>query len=189
MLGVNSESIPAAVPYLAADPVRCAEIAPALERRAGMLKVGLAWVGGLRNASERRRAIKPQQLAPLFALPDIAWFSLKRESEETGIEAVPGANALLRLPARNDFEGLAALATGLDLIISVDTSIAHLAGALARPTWILLMAAADWRWHPGRADSPWYPTARLFRQARDGDWDGVIHDVVVALGQFTRRKF
>ena len=135
---------------------------------------------------ERLRAIKPQQLAPLFALPDIVWYSLKRESEEAGIENVPGAQALQRLPARNDFDGLAALASDLDLVITVDTSIAHLAGALARPTWILLIAAADWRWHPARADSPWYPTARLFRQPRAGDWDAVIRDVVAALAEFRR---
>jgi tetratricopeptide (TPR) repeat protein len=186
ILGVTAGSIPASVPYLGAEAARRAEIAPALVRHAGTLRVGLAWSGSLRNAIERLRAIKPQQLAPLFALPDIVWYSLKRESEEAGIENVAGAQKLQRLPARNDFDGLAALASDLDLVITVDTSIAHLAGALARPTWILLIAAADWRWHPARVDSPWYPTARLFRQPRAGDWDAVIRDVVAALGEFRR---
>jgi tetratricopeptide (TPR) repeat protein len=188
ILGVTADSIPATVPYLAADVARRAEIAPALESHAGALKVGLAWSGSLRNASERRRAIMPHQLAPLFALPDIVWYSLKRESEETGIENVAGAQALQRITARNDFDGLASLATDLDLVISVDTSIAHLGGALARPTWVLLAFGSDWRWHPGRTDSPWYPTARLFRQHRAGDWDAVIRDVVAALAILQRRE-
>ena len=85
----------------------------------------------------------------------------------------------MRLPARNDFDGTGGAGRWtLDLVISVDTSIAHLAGALARPTWVMLPFGADWRWHPGRADSPWYPTARLFRQPRAGDWDTVIREVV-----------
>ncbi len=93
----------------------------------------------------------------------------------------PGAQALQRHPAREDFDGLAALVAELDLVVSVDTSIAHLGGALARPTWVLLASAADWRWQSGRLDSPWYPTVRLFRQPRAGDWEAVIRDVVAAL--------
>jgi ADP-heptose:LPS heptosyltransferase len=82
---------------------------------------------------------------------------------------------------RSEFDGTAALVSQLDLIITVDTSIAHLAGALARPTWVLLPFAPDWRWQTQRTDSPWYPTARLFRQPRPGAWDTVIRDVQAAL--------
>jgi Flp pilus assembly protein TadD len=181
ILGVTPSTIPSAVPYLEADPVRRGEIASTLEQHAGALKVGLAWSGNQRNVNERRRSIPLPWLAPLLALPDVVWYSLKRGSEETGIEAVPGAQALQRHPAREDFDGLAALVAELDLVVSVDTSIAHLGGALARPTWVLLASAADWRWQSGRLDSPWYPTVRLFRQPRAGDWEAVIRDVVAAL--------
>jgi ADP-heptose:LPS heptosyltransferase len=85
------------------------------------------------------------------------------------------------LAARNDFDGTAALVAELDLVVTVDTSIAHLAGALARPTWILLPFAADWRWQLARTDSPWYPTVRLFRQPRRGDWASAIAELRTAL--------
>jgi ADP-heptose:LPS heptosyltransferase len=94
---------------------------------------------------------------------------------------------LHRLAARNDFDGAAALVAELDLVVTVDTSLAHLAGALARPTWVLLPFASDWRWQQDRADSPWYPTVRLFRQPRPGDWDAVLREVVPALREYAAR--
>ncbi len=172
-LGIRADAIPAAVPYLATDPKRRAEIAPALARDAG-LKVGLAWSGSRRNTNDRRRSIALSALSRLLALPGVSWYSLQREDDETDIERVPAARTLARLPARNDFDGTAALVDALDLIVSVDTSLAHLAGALARPTWVLLPFASDWRWQQERTDSPWYPTVRLFRQPRTGDWDAVV---------------
>ena len=145
-----------------------------LAAHAGKRKVGIAWSGSRANSLNRRRSIPLAALAPLFALPGIAWFSLHRSVDEEEISKVPQAAALNRLPVREDFDGMAALVAELDLVISVDTSIAHLAGALARPTWILLASGADWRWYPLGADSPWYPTARLFRQPRLGDWTTVV---------------
>ena len=84
-----------------------------------------------------------------------------------------------------DFADTAAIVAQLDLVIAVDTAVAHLAGALGKPVWILISHIQDWRWFIGRSDSPWYPSARLFRQAAPGDWDGVIADVAAALGDFT----
>jgi ADP-heptose:LPS heptosyltransferase len=127
-------------------------------------------------------------LAPLFALPGIAWFSLQRSVDEEEIDAVPDAAALNRLPPREDFDGMAALVAELDLIITIDTSIAHLGGALARPTWLMLAAATDWRWHTRVADTPWYPTFRLFRQPRLGDWDAVVREVAAALAEPARQS-
>ena len=180
-LGVTMEALPARVPYLAADPARRAEIAAALAPFAGARRIGVAWSGSRENTLNRRRSIPLAALAPLFGLPGCAWFSLHRSVDEDDIARVPEARALRRLPAREDFDGMAALVAELDLVISVDTSIAHLAGALARPVFVLLASAADWRWHPRRGASPWYPTARLFRQPRPGDWATVVRDVASAL--------
>jgi len=174
VLRLTPESIPSTVPYLAADAGRRKEVAGMLAAHAGKRKVGIAWSGSRANSLNRRRSIPLAALAPLFALPGIAWFSLHRSVDEEEISTVPEAAALNRLPAREDFDGMAALVAELDLVISVDTSIAHLAGALARPTWVLLASGADWRWYPLGADSPWYPTARLFRQPRLGDWTTVV---------------
>jgi len=181
ILGATAATLPATVPYLAADPARRAEVAHMLVAHGDVRRVGIAWTGSRDNTLNRRRSVPPVSLAPLFRLPGIAWFSLHRSVDEGDIGDVPGAQALNRLPAREDFDGMAALVAELDLVISVDTSIAHLAGALARPTWVVLAYAPDWRWHPGRADSPWYPTARLFRQPRSGDWESVVSDVASAL--------
>jgi Flp pilus assembly protein TadD len=180
-LGVTMETIAATVPYLTADPARRTEVARALAAFSGVRRIGVAWSGSRDNTLNRRRSIPLATLSRLFALPGCAWFSLHRGVDEDEIGGVPAAQALQRLPAREDFDGMAALVAELDLVISVDTSIAHLAGALARPTWVLLASAADWRWHPGRSDSPWYPTARLFRQTGAGDWDAVVSDVAAAL--------
>jgi ADP-heptose:LPS heptosyltransferase len=114
-------------------------------------------------------------------MPGIAWFSLQPIADDAETDKVPAARGLVRLPVRREFEGTAALVAELDLIITVDTSIAHLAGALAKPTWVMLPFAPDWRWQTARTDSPWYPTARLFRQPAPGAWDAVVRDIFAAL--------
>jgi tetratricopeptide (TPR) repeat protein len=181
MLAVTPESTLASVPYLAADPARRAEVAPILAAHAGVRRIGVAWSGSRVNTQNRRRSIPLATLASLFTLPGIAWFSLQRSIDEEEIAGVPEAAALHRLPAREDFDGMAALVAELDLVISIDTSIAHLGGALARPTWLLLAAVTDWRWYTRDTDTPWYPTFRLFRQTRLGDWDAVVREVAAAL--------
>jgi ADP-heptose:LPS heptosyltransferase len=120
-------------------------------------------------------------LTPLFDVPDVVWVSLQPVEDAAPTTAVNGARGLVELPLRNDFDGTAALVAELDLIVTVDTSIAHVAGALAKPVWILLPFAADWRWQQARADNPWYPTARLFRQPAPGAWDAVVRDVIATL--------
>ncbi len=186
ILGVTTETIPDAVPYLAADAERRAEISRASAGDPG-LKVGLAWSGSRLNTNDRRRSIALSTLAPLFALSGVSWYSLQREEDEADIARVTAARVLHRLPARNDFDGTAALVDMLDLVVSVDTSLVHLAGALARPTWVMLPFASDWRWRLERTDSQWYPTARLFRQSRVGDWDAVVARVSNEIGLLPAR--
>jgi Tfp pilus assembly protein PilF len=185
-LGVGAADIPAHVPYIAAQPARRTQAAAVLGRCAGRLRVGLAWAGNKAHANDRRRSIPFAALAPLFAAPGVAWFSLQPMQDDAQTEALDANGSLARLPLRDDFDGTAGLVAELDLVIAVDTSIAHLAGALAKPVWILLPFAPDWRWRLDRSDSPWYPTARLFRQPRVGEWDAVIREVAATLSSRTQ---
>jgi tetratricopeptide (TPR) repeat protein len=181
--GINASTIPAKVPYLTPDAGRCAAVANALSAYAGRRKIGLAWAGNRAHANDRRRSIPLPTLAPLLGISEAAWFSLQPIGDDPAAAALNAASELIRLPVRSEFDGTAALVSQLDLVITVDTSIAHLAGALAKPTWALLPFAPDWRWQTRRTDSPWYPTARLFRQPRPGDWHAVVRDVLAALRQ------
>ena len=181
LLGVAVDRIAAAVPYLSADPARRAMAAAMLANHAGRLKVGLAWAGNRSNSNDSRRSAPLAALAPLFSLPGISWFSLQKGEAERDVADVPAASALIPLPPENTYDDTAALVAELDLVISVDTGVAHLAGAFGKPTWVLLAYAADWRWHLDPVRSVWYPTARLFRQPGIGAWDSVVADVVAAL--------
>jgi hypothetical protein len=137
-------------------------------------------------ANNRRRSCPLAALAPLFARGDVAWYSLQREDGEDQIPAVPAARNLRLLDERNDFDGKAALIGALDLVVSVCTSTAHLAGALGRPLWVMLTHVPDWRWGLDGNTTRWYPTARLFRQPSLGDWASVVRDVGVALDESER---
>jgi ADP-heptose:LPS heptosyltransferase len=185
-LGVVADTIPAAVPYVTADPARRSEIAATLALHGRSLNVGLAWTGSKHHANDRRRSMALATLAPLFALPGIAWFTLQKEDDESEA-ATAAAAGIRRVTTAGDFDDSASLAAQTDLVITVDTGIAHLAGALARPTWVLLPFAPDWRWRLDRHDSPWYPTMRLFRQPRPGDWDQVVREVATALRELAVR--
>jgi tetratricopeptide (TPR) repeat protein len=185
VLGIDASNIPADVPYIDVDGAHLRAVADEVASLAlGKRKVGVAWGGGRHNANDRRRSCPLALLSSLFEIGDVAWFSLQKSDGEEEIAGVPSAERLLRLDARNDFDRTAALAAAMDLIISVDTSIAHLAGALARPTWILLPFAPDWRWLTAGDETPWYPTARLFRQPRRGDWASVAAEVRASLAKW-----
>ncbi len=184
-LGVALDTLPAA-PYLRAQPAlaeRWAAILAGVPRP----RVGLVWgtSGGrkppLETAWARHRQMDPARLAPLLEVP-AGFVSLQKEVPP---EAVPPGMAAVMHHA-HDFADNAALLAQLDLVITVDTAMAHLGGALGRPTWVMLMANADWRWLTDRTDSPWYPTVRLFRQVRLDDWAGVIDQVRRALIQRLR---
>ena len=188
-LGIDAKNIPATVPYVRADDHRRRSVADEALRIAGRArKVGIAWAGARRNANDHRRWCPLASLAPLFETEGIAWFSLQKGEGEEEISAIANASRLATLDARNDFDGTAALVAAMDLVISVDTSIAHLSGALARPTWILLAFAPDWRWQTAGSESRWYPTARLFRQSSRGNWPSVVARVRSSLAEWIGQR-
>jgi Flp pilus assembly protein TadD len=168
-------------PYIATErPVRHA-VGQKVRRIEGDRRaVGLAWSGAQRNTNDRRRSMPLHALAPLLERTDVAWFSLQHDDERE-VAGVATAQALHRLPERIAFDGMAALIDTLDLIICVDTSVAHVAGALDKPVWILLAHAHDWRWGLEGDTTPWYPSARLFRQPAPGRWDAVVQRIGDAL--------
>lgn len=148
-------------------------------------RIGVVWAGGHSGiAVDRRRSLSAAQLAPLFALDQIRWISLQKTDDPAKL-ADPASQARLTdwTADLTDFADTAALIANLDLVISVDTSVAHLAAALGKPVWLLNRFAGCWRWLRGRDDSPWYPGLRLFTQTQRDDWDDVLARTCEALKQ------
>ena len=176
VIGVTADDRTCIVPYLRSDAARREAVAAEIASMAGgARRIGVAWSGSPHNANDRRRSLPLAALASLFEIPGIAWFSLQKGEDEAQVAQLPAvASRLKRVEARNDFDGTAALVDALDAVVTVDTSIAHLAGALGRPVHILLPFAPDWRWGTRGHETPWYPTARLFRQAATGDWASAV---------------
>jgi len=172
ILGIDAATIPVGVPYLSTEPAQTESWRARLaeERRP---RIGLAWAGNPGHKNDANRSLPAATLAPLLDLP-VAWYSLQPD-------AAPVAGIVPLGPELADFADSAAAMAGLDLIIAVDTAIAHLAGALGKPVWTLHPFAPDWRWLREREDSPWYPTMRLFRQRRPGDWPELIERVAAEL--------
>ena len=170
-------TIPTGVPYLAAPAGRIEYWKGRLPPRHG-LRVGVVWSGSATHADDRNRSISLARVGPIFETPDIQFVNLQKQLGEEDTQIFVGLSRVANLgPQLADFSDTAAVIAQLDLVISVDTSVAHLAGALGKPVWVLLPFCPDWRWLLDRDDSPWYPTARLFRQPRIGDWDSVIEYV------------
>jgi ADP-heptose:LPS heptosyltransferase len=181
IFGTTIDTIPADVPYIHALPDRLEKWKSRVPQDA-RLKVGLVWAGGGGFAGDRARSIGLRQVAPLLGDPRIRYVSLHAELREDDAAVMAAYPEIVHFGADlQDFADTAAVISRLDLVISVDTAVAHLAGAMARPVWILLPFAPDFRWLLEREDSPWYPTARLFRQPRMGDWASVIARVGDAL--------
>lgn len=186
--GTTLSSIPAAQSYLMADPEL---VAVWKDRIAGpeSFKVGLVWAGSQGHRNDRNRSMKLADLAPLGEIDGITFHSLQKGPPAAQINSAPGRLRPTDLDAQlSDFDQTAALIANLDLVISVDTSVAHLAAALGKPVWLLTPFVPDWRWLLNRADSPWYPTLRLFRQTSRARWDGVIATVAEALARESTRR-
>jgi tetratricopeptide (TPR) repeat protein len=172
------DAIPAATPYLSAPADRLARWTDRLAGHAGR-KIGLAWSG---RPHPRNRSVPLAALKPLLSLPDTQFVSLQQELPAQDLDLIAAQPNLLHFGAEiTDFADTAALIAALDLVITIDTSVAHLAGAMGKPVWVLLLYGADFRWLVEREDSPWYPTAKLFRQRAVGDWAGVVARVSDAL--------
>ena len=175
-------SVPADIPYLAADATRVARWRGRLAA-ADAPQVALVWAGNAAHANDRNRSLPLDKLRPFWSRDGIRFVSLQRDVRAGDAEALAGAPLLHLGPELADFDDTAAVLASCKLLITVDTSVAHLAGALGRPVWLLLPFASDWRWTAAGDRSPWYPSARLYRQTRPGDWDGVIARVAADLPQ------
>jgi tetratricopeptide (TPR) repeat protein len=171
----DMDSIPATVPYLRYPGPANAELNMRLDSAKDKFRIGIAWSGNVQFPFNYYRSCRLSDFGPIAELPGVSLFSLQK-----GIPAGELIHAKCNLPIcdlgviLHDFADTAAAIEQLDLIITVDTSVAHLAGALGKPVWLLISAAPDWRWLTERMDSPWYPTMRLFRQPTLGDWQSVF---------------
>jgi tetratricopeptide (TPR) repeat protein len=173
-------TVPAPVAYLRADPLAVEEWH---RRVAGPeLKVGLVWAGRPEHKRDRHRSLPLAKLGPLAEIPNTAFFALQKGAAIGQAEEAPaGMRIEILSPLLGDFADTAAAIMALDVVVTVDTSVAHLAGALGKPVWILLPYAPDWRWLQARSDSPWYPTARLFRQDSSRRWAPVVAQAAAEL--------
>jgi tetratricopeptide (TPR) repeat protein len=187
--GTAATSIPADVPYLAADAARIERWAKRLPR--GKFKVGIVWQGNPYPKVDSGRSIPLRSFAPLGAIPGVSLISLQKNDGSEQLTGLPAGLTVETLGADFDtgpdaFLDSAAVMMNLDLIVSSDTAMAHLAGALGRPVWIALKHVPDWRWMRDGDDTPWYPTARLFRQNDRDDWDGVFARIASELSWLAR---
>jgi len=178
--GTELNTIPASVPYVFADPARVEAWRPRLP--GNTRRIGLAWGGNPTHHRDRLRSIPLEQFVPLMKVAGATFYSLQFGLGSEQVKLLPPDARLIDLGGElKDFADTAAVVSHLDLVISVDTSVAHLAGAMGKPVWILLNKGCDWRWLLEREDSPWYPTARLFRQTTAGGWQEVLHRVELEL--------
>ena len=187
ILDINLDSLPAATPYLHAEK----ECKQRWQQRLqdDNLKVGLVWSGNLENLSLRHRSIELAELAPFLDVPGVSLYSLQYGATGKQLADIPDNMTVHDLGDEvADFAELAAATTNLDLVITVDTAMAHLAGALGCPTWVMISYPPDWRWLLDRDDSPWYPGMRLFRQEHSGRWGPVFLKLHKALSELAGQR-
>jgi len=185
-LGTDLNTIPAKVPYVYPDPAQAETWRQRLQGKS--LRIGLAWGGNAKHPHERWRSIPLEHLAPLTNLDGTTFYSLQMGATADQVKQLGYGSHLIDLQGeQKDFADTAAIVANLDLVISIDTSVAHLAGALGKPVWVLLHKSPDWRWMLEREDSPWYPTARLFRQSTLRNWQDVLARVERELRELVAR--
>ncbi|WP_395831417.1 tetratricopeptide repeat protein [Elstera sp.] len=180
LLGETPDKLYAPQSYLAVPN----EVRHLVRPAAAEISVGLVWAGNPSHINDRQRSILPETFLSLLNLKGVYWSSLQVGTSEKTKRILARAGVIDLTSGFSDFADTAAAIQALDLVITVDTSVAHLAGALGKPVWILLPFVPDWRWLLDRTDSPWYPSARLFRQPKRGDWASVLKEVKQALAEF-----
>ncbi len=175
-------TIPDQVPYLFAEPAKVEDWAKRLPPKQGKLRIGLVWGGNPANKTNHKRSISLSDFVPLAKIPNLQVVSLQKGAAASQAVTPPSGVDWIDLTSQiNDFVDTAALIMNLDLVVTVDTSVAHLAGALGKPVWTLITSVPDWRWLRTGDRTAWYPTMRLFRQPAAGDWASVVDQVVEAL--------
>jgi len=185
--GTRQDSVPAAIPYLTADPARTELWRQRLEEMlpAGTRRVGLVWAGRPTHNNDRNRSITLDMLAPLGFVPGVSFAALQKGPPAAQAADWRGPAKLVGLDAQlADFDDSAAVIANLDLLVCVDTSVGHMAGASGRPAWVMVPYAPDWRWLTAREDTPWYPTLRLLRQQTPRGWPDLIARLVRDLTEF-----
>ena len=185
-IGTTLESIPSSKAYLFPLQKRMSEWKPRLPRLG--MRVGLVWKASRNHRSTVEKSLPSLSvLAKLWQIPDVSFISLQKEDGEDQAINSPPNQPILHLGSDiRDFADVAAISAQLDLVITIDTAMAHVGGAIGVPTWIMLPFVANWRWMQDRLDCPWYPGVRLFRQKQAGMWDGVVDQVVLALRELKR---
>lgn len=185
VFGTTLETIPAAVPYLGADPAKTTAWRERLDAAArGRRKVGFVWQGRPAHPNDRVRSVGLDALTPLLGLENILPVSLQFGAGQEQLANHPARGRVLDASKDiKDFSDTAAVIAGLDCVVTIDSALAHLAGAMAKPTSVMLSHAGEWRWLEKRTDSPWYPTLELVRQHVAGAWDGVVKRIAERLGQ------
>jgi hypothetical protein len=181
-------TIPADVPYLRVPQGAGTQAVAMITRHTEVLRVGLVWAGGIQNPNDHNRSLRLEQFGDLLHITGTKLFSLQKGEAAAQLGSISPDHITDLGPYLGDFADTAAAIQELDLIVSVDTAVAHLAGALAKPVWTLIPFAPDWRWMLDREDSPWYPTMRLFRQPAPGDWSSVIAHVTTQLTALVHRQ-
>lgn len=185
LFGTMLGSIPASIPYLASEAGRVKFFGSKIAAEG--LRVGLVWAGAAGYQNDRNRSVTLADFAPLARAPGVRFYSLQKGAAARQASSPPSGMQLIDLSDElNDFADTAAAISSLDLVVSVDTAVAHLAGALGKPVWTLIGFSPDWRWSVDRRDTPWYPTMRLFRQPAIGDWSAPIERLASELLEFRR---
>ncbi len=190
VFGTTLETIPGEVPYLFAEPARVADWRARIGQRG--FRIGVVWQGNPKYKNDRRRSAPLRHYAALAGVPGVRLISLQAAHGLDQLDDLPEGMAVEMLGDRiaanpDGISEIAAAMASLDLVVTSDTAIAHLAGALGHPVWVALSDDPDWRWMIGRDDSPWYPTMRLFRQKVRGDWAGVFAEIAAAADAMARR--
>ena len=174
LFGTTVGSIPSDIPYIAADPRLIDQWRIRLDDD-HKCKIGIVWAGNPNHKKDHSRSCSLSDFATLAGIPELSIYSLQKGPASVEVNKWPGGEEIIKLDSEiHDFADTAAIIANLDLVISVDTVVAHLAGAMGKPVWTLLPFVPDWRWLLNRTDSPWYPSMRLFRQTRANDWSGMF---------------